>query len=189
MAEFGLELVKFEDNYYGTYISLGSKEAEKFETLVKENIWEDKNYYELLVFFFGEENAAFVKEAWNRLPQKMYQTGYSRRSFRAPNHKSYLLVNQVNFLRSLLNGASKYYYQDSKMVYYNLSIEDQIRYDTEISNSHSQFMVWSAALDLNKENLFQLFEDIIFNKDPQGKVSRNIIKGLLNSEKKKIGSW
>ena len=134
VAEFGLELVKFEDNYYGTYISLGSKEAEKFETLVKENIWEDKNYYELLVFFFGEENAAFVKEAWNRLPQKMYQTGYSRRSFRAPNHKSYLLVNQVNFLRSLLNGASKYYYQDSKMVYYNLSIKHQIRYDNEISN-------------------------------------------------------
>lgn len=187
VAEFGLELLKLQDNYYSNYISLGSKEAEKFTPFVKENLWEDKNYYDLLLYFFGEENAAYVKEAWNRLPQKMYQNGYARRSFRAPNHKSYLLVNQINFLRSLLNGPSKYNYQDSTTFYYDLSIEDQIRYDTEISNSANQFMIWSAAIDAGKENLFQLFEDIIFNKDPQGKVSRNIIKALLNSEKQE--SW
>lgn len=184
VAEFGLELLKLQDNYYSNYISLGSKEAEKFTELVKEDLWEDKNYYDLLVFFFGEEKAVYVKEAWNRLPQKMYQTGYARRSFRAPNHKKYLLVNQINFLRSLLNGPYKYNYQDSSTFYYDLSIEDEIRYDTEISNSTNKFMVWSTALDCGKENLFQLFEDIIFNKDAHGKVSRNIIKALLNSEKK-----
>ena len=187
VAEFGLALLKLEDNYYSNYISLGSTQAETFATLVKENMWDDKNYYDLLVYFFGEENAAYVKEAWNRLPQKMYQHGYARRSFRAPNHKSYLLVNQINFLRSLLNGPYKYNYQDSTTFYYDLSIEDQIRYDTEISNSVNQFMVWSSAIDLGKEGLFQLFEDIIFNKDPHGKVSRNIIKALLNSEKQE--SW
>lgn len=186
-AEFGLELLKLQDNYYSNFISLGSKQAETFTALVKENMWDDKHYYELLVYFFGEENAVYVKEAWNRLPQKMYQTGYTRRSFRAPNHKSYLLVNQINFLRSLLNGPNKYNYQDSSTFYYDLSIEDQIRFDTEISNSANQFMVWSSAIDSGRENLFQLLEDIIFNKDPQGKVSRNIIKALLNSEKKE--SW
>ena len=183
VAEFGLELVKLQDNYYSNYISLGSTEAEKFTTLVKEDMWEDQNYYDLLLYFFGEENAAYVKEAWSRLPQKMYQTGYTRRAFRAPNHKSYLLVNQINFLRSLLNGPYKYNYQDSTTFYYDLSIEDEIRYDTEISNTITKFMVWSAALDSGKDGLFQLFEDIIFNKDPHGKVSRNIIKALLNSEK------
>lgn len=187
VAEFGLELLKLQDNYYSNYISLGSAEAEKFATLVKEDLWEDKNYYDLLLYFFGEENAAYVKEAWNRLPQKMYQSGYTRRSFRAPNHKKYLLVNQINFLRSLLNGPSKYDYQDGTTVYYNLSMEDQVVFDTEISNSANQFMVWSAALDSGRENFFQLFEDIIFNKDPRGKVSRNIIKALLNSEKQE--SW
>ncbi|KFF05423.1 DUF4132 domain-containing protein [Flavobacterium reichenbachii] len=187
VAEFGLELLKLQDNYYSTYISLGSKEADKFENLIKDDLWEDKNYYELLVFFFGEQEAVYVKEAWSRLPQKMYQSGYTRRSFRAPNHKKYLVVNQVNFLRSLLNGPNIYSYQDGGSVYYDLNIEDQIRFDTEVSNSSNQFMVWSAALDLNRENLFQLFEDIIFNKDPRGKVSRNIIKALLNSEKKE--SW
>jgi len=184
VAEFGLELLKLKDNYYGTYIYLGSKECTTFEKWIKEDLWEDKNYYDLLVFFFGVENAVYVKEAWNRLPQKMYQHGYTRRSFRAPNNKKYLLVNQVNFLRSLLNGPQTYNYHDSNTVHYDLSIEDQIRYDTEITNSTNQFMIWSAAIDLNKENLFQLFEDIIFNKDPRGKVSRNIIKALLNSEKK-----
>ncbi|GGF11064.1 DUF4132 domain-containing protein [Flavobacterium limi] len=182
VAEFGLELLKLKDNYYSNYISLGSKEAEKFAALIKENLWEDKNYYDLLLYFFGEQNAVYVKEAWNRLPQKMYQDGYARRSFRAPNHKHYLVVNQVNFLRSLLSGPSKYNYQDSTTFYYDLSIEDEIRYDTEISNSDNKFMVWSAALDAGKAGLFQLFEDIIFNKDPHGKVSRNSIKALLNSE-------
>jgi len=184
VAELGLELLKLKDNYYATYISLGSKECTTFEKWIKEDLWEDKNYYDLLVFFFGAENAVYVKEAWNRLPQKMYQDGYTRRSFRAPNNKKYLLVNQVNFLRSLLNGPQTYNYHDNNTVHYDLSIEDQIRYDTEITNSTNQFMIWSAAIDLNKENLFQLFEDIIFNKDPRGKVSRNIIKALLNSEKK-----
>ncbi|WP_125720216.1 DUF4132 domain-containing protein [Flavobacterium ustbae] len=187
VAEFGLALLKLEDNYYSNYISLGSTQAESFATLVKDNMWDDKNYYDLLVYFFGEENAAYVKEAWNRLPQKMYQHGYARRSFRAPNHKSYLLVNQINFLRSLLNGPYKYNYQDSTTFYYDLSIEDQIRYDTEISNPLNQFMVWSSAIDSGKKGLFQLFEDIIFNKDTHGKVSRNIIKALLNSEKQE--SW
>ncbi|MGE6356183.1 DUF4132 domain-containing protein [Flavobacterium sp. NPDC079362] len=187
VAEFGLQLLKLKDNYYGTYVSLGSTEVKEFEKWVKDEIWEDKNYYDLLIYFFGEENALYVKEAWNRLPQKMYQYGYTRRSFRAPNNKKYLLVNQVNFLRSLVHSPQIYNYQDSSTFYYDLSIEDQIRFDAEISNSTNQFMLWSAAIDLDKENLFQLFEDIIFNKDPRGKVSRNIIKALLNSEKKE--SW
>ena len=187
VAGFGLELLKLKENYYGAYVSLGSAECAAFEKWVKENLWEDKNYYDLLVFFFGEENALYVKEAWDRLPQKMYQNGYARRSFRAPNNKNYLLVNQINFLRSLLNGSNTYSYQNNEAVYYDLSIEEQIRFDNEVTNSVSHYMLWSAAIDLNKENLYQLFEDIIFNKDPQGRVSKNIIKALLNSNKKE--SW
>lgn len=182
VAEFGLLLLKLNDSYTGVYIALGSKHCTEFEKYVKADMWEDKNYYDLLVYFFGAESAVYVKEAWNRLPQKMYQDGYARRSFRAPNNNLFLLVNQVNFLRSLLGGPSIYNYQNSS--YYDLSIEDQIRYDTELHNPVNQFMLWSSALEQGKEGLFQLFEDIIFNKDPRGKVSRNIIKALLNTEKK-----
>ncbi|CAI2769077.1 DUF4132 domain-containing protein [Flavobacterium collinsii] len=186
-AEFGLALLKLKDNYYGTYISLGSKEATAFEKWVKDDMWEDNTYHELLVYFFGKEITVYVKEAWNRLPMKMYQDGYTRRSFRAPNNKKQLLINRVNFLRSLLHPSQIYSYQDGDTVYYDLSIEEQIRFDTEVSNSKNQYTIWSAAIDLDRENLFQLFEDIIFNKDSRGKVSRNIIKALLNSEKKE--SW
>ncbi|MBF7090788.1 DUF4132 domain-containing protein [Flavobacterium sp. ALJ2] len=182
VAEFGLHLVNLKDNYYGFYVSLGSKECTEFEKWVKDDLWDDKNYYDLLIYFFGAQNAVYVKEAWNRLPQKMYQNGHSRRSFRAPNNKNYLLVNQINFLRSLIKGALLYNYQNS--IYYDLSIEDQVRFDTAISNTSSQFMIWSVAIDSGNDALFQLFEDILYNKDPQGKVSRNIIKALLNSEKK-----
>ncbi|MEP6928608.1 MAG: DUF5724 domain-containing protein, partial [Flavobacterium sp.] len=173
-------------NYSSAYVSLGSKECIEFKKWITDDIWEDKNYYDLLVYFFGTENAVYVKEAWKRLPQKIYQNSYSRRSFRAPNNKKYLLVTQINFLRSLLNGTTLYSYQNGN-TYYKLSMEDEIRFDSEISNSTNQFMIWSAAIDLGKENLFQLFEDIIFNKDPRGKVSHQIIKTLLNSEK--IESW
>jgi len=182
VAEFGLELLKLKDNYTGTYVSLGSKELKEFEKWIKDDLWEDSNYYDLLVYFFGVDKAKYVKEAWGRLPQKMYQYGYTRRSFRAPNNKRYLLVNQINFLRSIMTAPHLYSYQNS--TYYNLSFEEQIRYDTELTNSPNQFMLWSAAIDMGDEKLFQLFESIIFNTDTVGKVSRNSIKALLNSDKK-----
>ena len=92
------------------------------------------------------------------LPKKMYQTGYQRRSFRAPNNKRYLLVNQINFLRSLVVKPHLYNYQ--KNVYFDLTLEEQIRYDNTLSLSTNQFMLWSAALDLGDTALFELFEAI-----------------------------
>lgn len=183
VAEFGLHLLKLKDNYNSIYVSLGSKELKEFEKWIKEDLWDDSNYYDLLIYFFDVDKAKCVKEAWNRLPQKMYQNGYARRSFRAPNNKRYLLVNQINFLRSIIAAPHLYSHQNST-TYYNLSFEEQIRYDTEVTNSPNQFMLWSAAIDLGDEKLFQLFEAIIFNTDSIGKVSRNGIKALLNSDKK-----
>lgn len=186
VAEFGLQLLKLEDSYTSQYVSLGSKQLAVLEKWIKDDLWEDSNYYDLLLYFFGSEKAKYVKQAWDNLPQMMYQYGYDRRSFRAPNNKRYLLVNQVNFLRSLIVGSTIYNYQEGK-IYYNLSFEEQIRYDTEVTNAPTQFMVWSAAIDSGDANLFQLFEDIIYNTDAVGKVSRNIIKALLNSNK--IEAW
>jgi hypothetical protein len=184
VATFGLHLIDQKDNY-NYHISLGSKESTLFEKWVTTDMWNNKNYYDLLLYFFGETNAKYVKEAWGRLPFKPYQTGYDRRAFRAPHHKKLLLVSQVNFLKSLLRGS--YLYNYPKNTYYDLTLEDQIRYDTEITNPDNQFMIWSSAIDAGDEKLYQLIEDIIFNKDSVGKVSRNIIKALLNSEKK--SSW
>jgi Family of unknown function (DUF5724)/Domain of unknown function (DUF4132) len=182
VAEFGLELLKLNDNYYSNYVSLGSKELKIFEKHCQVDTWENKDYFELLVYFFGADNAKYVKEAWSKLPFKMYQSGYARRSFRAPNNKKQLLVCQVNFLRSIIGSPHIYGYNNN--IYYDLNLIEQIRYDNELTNNQNQFMIWSSALDMGNTELFQLMEDIIFNKDAVGKVSRGIVKALLNSDKK-----
>lgn len=182
VAEFGL-LIVGKTNYFES-LTLGSKKTENLKKYIKPDIWNDKEYHNLLVYFFGQ-NVDLVKYALNKMPFKMYQTGYYRRSFRAPNNEQYLFLNQINLLGSLLELPSVYSYSSGGEQYFDLSLEEQIIYDSEISNSSNQFYIWSAAIDTGNTAIYQLIEDIIFNKHPEGKVSRNIIKALLNSEQKR----
>ncbi len=180
VAETAL-LLKGKANHY-QQLTLGSKEAEKLKDYIKPDIWDDKDYYELLVYYFGPY-ADLIKYAWNKMAYKMYQAGYYRRSFRAPHNERYLLLNQVNLLRELVNFPVIYNYSSGNQ-YFDLSLEEQIIYDHAIANNSSQFYVWSAAIDTGNTAVYKLIEDIIFNKHTEGKVSRNIIKALLNSEQK-----
>lgn len=185
VAELGLLFLhRKHEGYYDDHISLGSKEAEKFKTLLRPNIWEDQNYYSLLIYFFGEQKAPYVKYAWNLMPFKMYQSSYLRRSFRAPEHEHFVLLNQVNFLRSALKYPTAYDSRDGWIHYDGMNMEEEIIHANELSFGSYQFMIWSAAIDLGNTKIYQLAEDIIFNKHPEGKVSRNLIKALLNSERK-----
>lgn len=181
VAELGI-LFKGKTNYFQA-MTLGSKESLQFQELIKPDIWENKAYYNLLIYFFGE-NAALVKYAWDRMPYKMYQTGYYRRSFRAPHNQKYIQINQVNLIRELLQLPHTYSYDEGDH-YFDLTLEEQIIYDHALTNNSSQFYIWSAAIDTGNTSVYQLIEDIIFNKHPEGKVSRNIIKALLNSEQKR----
>lgn len=113
----------------------------------------------------------------------MYQTNYSRRSFRAPHHEEYVRLNQVNFIRELMIFPYVYSYNGDQN--FDLTLEEQIIYDNEFIHNSSRFYLWSAAIDTGNTAIYQLIEDIIFNKHPEGKVSLNIIKALLNSEQKK----
>lgn len=178
VAELGL-LLSGKPNSY-EIVTLGSKTSEKLKDYIKSDLWEDQDYYNLLVYFFGDD-ADLVKYVWNKMPYKMYQTGYYRRSFRAPHQEEYILLNQINLIRSLLRLPQRNAYNQE---FYNLSLEEQIIYDSEVSNNSSQFYIWSAAIDTGNSAIYQLIEDIIFNKHTQGKVSLNIIKALLNSEQK-----
>lgn len=180
VAELGLFLMG-KTNYYEA-MTLGSKDAEKLKEYIKPDIWEDAEYHQLLVYYFGE-NADLVKHVWSRMPYKMYQTSYFRRSFRAPHNERYVLMNQANLIRELLRSPYVYSYASNDQNY-DLSLEEQIIYDNEVSNNSSQFYVWAAAIDTGNTTIYQLIEDIIFNKHADGKVSRNIIKALLNSEQK-----
>lgn len=181
VAELGL-LIVGKTNYYEA-LALGSKRAEEIKELVKSDSWEDEEYYKLLVYFFGD-NADLVKHAWSRMPYKMYQTGYYRRSFRAPHNYKFTILNQLNLIGNLLQLASTYSYGDGEQNY-NLTLEEQIIYDHAISNNSHQFYIWSSAIDTGNNGIYELIEDIIFNKHSEGKVSRNMIKALLNSEQQR----
>ena len=91
VAAFGLELLKLQDNYYSNYISLGSKQAETFAALVKDNMWDDQDYYELLVYFFGEENAVYADAGY---------TGVEKRE----EHENREVIWQVAARRSTSSG-------------------------------------------------------------------------------------
>ncbi|BAP33534.1 uncharacterized protein CHSO_4497 [Chryseobacterium sp. StRB126] len=175
------KLLKGKPNYFER-VNLGSKEAEKLKEYINPDIWEDQDYYNLLIYLFGE-NADLVKYAWNKMQYKMYQNNYSRRSFRAPHREDYIMLNQVNFIRELMIFPCIYSYNDDQN--FDLSLEEQIIYDNELVHNSSRFYVWSAAIDTGNTAIYQLIEDIIFNKHTEGKVSLNIIKALLNCEQKK----
>ncbi|MDM1554292.1 MULTISPECIES: DUF4132 domain-containing protein [Chryseobacterium] len=180
VAELG-KLLKGKPNYFER-VNLGSKDAEKLKEYFKPDIWEDQDYFDLLIYLFGE-NAELVKYAWGKMPYRMYQTNYSRRSFRAPHNEHYIFLNQVNLIRELMIFPYIYSYNGDQN--FDLSLEEQIIYDHELIHNSSRFYIWSAAMDAGNTMIYQLIEDIIFNKHPEGKVSLNIIKALLNSEQKK----
>ena len=74
-------------------------------------------------------------------------------------------------------------YSSNKRKFYDLSVSEQARFSHYFPQI-SLFRLWSAALDAGNEEVFRQLEDIIFSKDEIGKVTREIIKALLNSEKK-----
>ncbi len=173
-----------EDGYFYGYqnVAYGDKRYIRLAELLPENEWNDQEAYNLLIFLFGEEKAIYVKHAWTKFPELMYQIGYDRRSFRSPGRRELYLPNQWNFLGNTITQASKLQYIDGyEYVCYDLDIKEQIIWDHQLPTS-SLFYLWAAAIDLDDKGVFSLLEDIIFNKEIIGKVSRGVIKALLLSE-------
>lgn len=191
-AEIGLLLLNNHKNsksfIYSWNVNTNPSEGKvnygKLKKLIPEEGFKSEELKNLLIYFFGEEKAKFVSHAWDRIPFQMYQTGYARRSFRAPNDRDLFFVNQLNFLVNTIPQIYSWsYYPNNKRVFYDLSVAEQVRYNFYFQQV-SLFRLWSAALDLGDEKVFRQIEDIIFNKEEIGKVTREIIKALLNSENK-----
>jgi hypothetical protein len=194
-AELGLLLInefpeyKADNYHYGSIIkpvSYKDKRYNRIETLLGEKEWNDQENYNLLIYFFGEEKAAWARDGWKNVRYEMYQTGYSRRSFRSPGNREKYFINQVNFIIQLIPQTYSTSYEGGfKTHYYDLSITEQVKYDHISCNENAVlFKLWSAAIDSGNTAVFQQMEDIFFDRDTEGKVTRNIIKGLLNSNKK-----
>jgi hypothetical protein len=197
VAELGLLLLnempgyKDENSRYSGHVSYKNKRYNRIEEILGNDEWNNADNYQLLIYFFGEEKAAYVRHAWERMRYQMYLTGWSRRSFRSPENKEMYFRNQVNLIIDLIPQAftkvADYVGGSYKEIYtfYDLNIAEQIKYAQFLSDGNEGlFMLWAAAIDLNADGILQLAEDIIFNKDDTGKVTRSLIKGLLGSEKK-----
>lgn len=196
-AELGLLLINEvpglrENESYWTHMdsaTYNGKRYNRIKELLGKNEWDDNGNFNLLVFFLGEEKAGYARQAWKNIQYQMYQTGYSRRSFRSPANREMYLGNQIDFIIRLIpqvytqqyNYNAGYSYTYS---FYDLSIVEQIKYSHLSGDINTDlFRLWSAAIDMGNTAVFKQLEDIIFNKDPEGKITRNIIKALLNSEK------
>ncbi|SES72314.1 DUF4132 domain-containing protein [Thorsellia anophelis] len=168
------------------YFTLESASFAAILPLIPEDLWQNEDYLTLFTYLYGAERLPLVKHTWHKIPEKIYQYGYYRRSFRAPQDSQRIRVNQLNFLSNICQPSRWYDNNNNKWHYYQLSLVEQIRYDHQLYQT-SQMLLWSAALDLEYPEIYQTFEDIIFNKDNIGKVSVTLIQALLNSEK--VASW
>lgn len=185
VLKFVNTLFKFEYDYF-KYIEMDSAQFEELKKIVKDDIWEDKKYYKVLEYFFWE-NAPYYKKAWESFPEKMYQKWRYRRSFRAPNLKDYCLVRQINFLGEEICSRPSYRWGWKNDKYYDLSLEDEIRYSSDLRIPEYKYIIWAEMIDSGDEKIFNLMENIIFWKDKEGKISRDIIRSLLSSKQEK--SW
>lgn len=171
--------------YYGIpVITYGDKRYNRLLELLPENEWDDKEASNLLVYLFGEEKAVYVKHAWKKFPDLMYQAKWDRRSFRSPGRRELYLPNQLSFLGSAILQVyrTEYLGLDNKLLCYDLDTREQIIWDHQ-NGTDTLYHLWAAAIDLDSKGIFSLFEDIIFNKEAIGKVSRGVLKALLLSEK------
>lgn len=165
-------------------LTRSDKRYRKLFELIPEEGWKSSELKNLLVYLFGEEKAEYVSHAWDRMRFQMYQTGYLRRSFRAPENRELYFINQLNFLIAVIPQVYSYgSYPEYDHAFYDLSVSEQLRFSQHLQQNQL-FRVWSAAIDLGNTEILKQAEDIIFNKDETGKVTRELIKALLNSEKK-----
>jgi hypothetical protein len=178
-----LEGYEIDKNDYSNEIKFGSPRYEGMVRILPANEWDDPEMYNLLRYIYGDEKAVYVRIAWKKFPRLTYQKGYYRRSFRSPGKRELYLPNQLDFLA---NTIYQVYQKEYGNIYshlaYDTTILEQIIWDHQHAMNYL-YHIWAAALDDGNEEVYQLLENIIFNKEETGKVSNNVIKALLASER------
>jgi hypothetical protein len=157
--------------------------------LLGKKVWDDSSNRALLEYFFGEPKAKYIIDAWNKIPGEIYQTGFTRRSFRAPHIAQLYRVAQINFLINAIPQSHTFAYSTGKgylRTYYDFSLREQVRFSHLAGNSGNQALskLWAAALDAGDEELYKTFEAIIYQQDEVGKVTHDVVKALLSCNRK-----
>ena len=115
------------------------------------------------------EYADLLRKAWIFKQNYMYQTGYLRRSFRAPNNKEIAIETKIRWLAQVYNKFS-----------YDFDLDDYVKYSYGMYDySNSLSFVFAVAIESGREDIYQLMLDIIYGRSEEGKIDSNIIKTLL----------
>ena len=180
------DYVTGRNSYPSGLISYGDARYNFFLEFLGEKQWEQQEQKQLLEFLFGEQLTPLILYAWEQERQRAYMRSYYRRSFRAPHDIELYFPNQLNFLQLAVRQAHyAAYYSDPRAIFYDLTLPEQVIYNHQLKSIGNMTAVWAAALDNGDETLYQTFEDIIFNKHPEGKVTRPLIQALLMSNQER----
>lgn len=163
---------------YGDWPSLGDRRRKEISYLMTAE-WEGLDlwtgdYYRVLEAIFGDW-APFVKKAWQLKSNMMFQVGWTRRSFRAPNNPKLLISKKINWLTWLV------YYQR-----YDLSLEDYVRYSVYTGAGTTLSYLFAGAIESKTEAGERVFKTAIatlMGEDDIAGVDRNIIKTLLITQR------
>lgn len=162
-----------EAQYSGRSVIIqNSPRFKVFEGLAKGKDFWDSKRYPLLEFLFGERMAVFVKDAWNILPDLMYQSGFERRSFRSKELHAIHFTRQLNFIIDLI------YESNCDMLF-----EDYIIHSNSLY-CHSYSFVIAAAINRDDKEVTKLCLDAIYGRHQVAKPSGVILKGMLLSNQK-----
>ncbi|MDS0525125.1 DUF5724 domain-containing protein [Clostridium sp. SHJSY1] len=171
----GTEIIQaIYDNINANY----NKKEITYENLVN-LLWDDNinsieevfegDKYKALEMLFGEDAGTF-KEIWNSITKYTYSIGYYRRSYRTKiSSKLYLRKNidkleEFIYLKALGFSLDKYF-ENNKENYQGVSVISDI-------------------LAVKIDNVLDKIKEIIYSDNNTAIVTREIIKGLLMSEKK-----
>lgn len=186
-AEFGLILLNCfphlrpgyepdqKEEPYWTYNDSVSEGDARFNKLKELNVAGDiwTKYQRVIDFFFDEKMTPFILEAIAMQPNLMYQVGWSRRSFRAPERTDMSFARQINFVIQLCTNHQ-----------YNFELHEYALYAYNIYYHNTNFTyVWAAALNQQDAQITALFHDIVYNRHETAKVNRSIVKAMLLSNR------
>ena len=143
-----------------------------FDDAVTVNPWTTDEGFRLGVLLYGEVQAPYLAAMWSLFDYLPYQNGYSRRAFRAKVNTNHLR-NKLDYFRTFLAFSRKGFGA--------LSLVEQFQYSTYFDHKNSYF--FGTVLQYKTELVIDVVKDIIQAEDEIGGVSRDIIKGLLLTQK------
>lgn len=139
-----------------------------------EEFWNEDRYH-ILEAIFGKRTAAFVKKAWDMVPNMMYQSGYYRRSFRSSDLEDVYFLRQLELVIGLI-------YENN----YDFTLDEYVTYSNNIYCSYFTY-VFAAAIELGDSSVKNILLDTIYCRHEISKPSRLAIKSMLLTEDKE--SW